>query len=83
MERRNPKFNPEAKIIRLLGPGVIELTNARSAKAAMESKFMFCFVLVMSGVDLWWRRKSFSNKNGCHHAQCKSEGHLIDGFTQY
>jgi hypothetical protein len=41
MERRNPKFKPEAKIIRLLGPGVIELTNAKSAKATIESKFMF------------------------------------------
>jgi hypothetical protein len=32
-ERRRPKFTPEAKIMVLLGPGVMELTSANKAAA--------------------------------------------------
>lgn len=38
--RRNPKFAPDAISIRLLGPGVAELTNAKTASAVSVSKFM-------------------------------------------
>ena len=36
-ERRSPKFTPEAKIIVLLGPGVMELTSANKAAAMKRS----------------------------------------------
>ncbi|MCY1314300.1 hypothetical protein D3C80_1721070 [compost metagenome] len=37
IERRTPKFTPEANSMVLLGPGVIEDTKANSTKAVIRS----------------------------------------------
>lgn len=38
--RRTPKFTPEASSIMLLGPGVTEVTKAKSTKASSRSRLM-------------------------------------------
>ncbi|MNG20302.1 hypothetical protein D3C84_1045450 [compost metagenome] len=48
IERRTPKFTPEASNMVLLGPGVIEDTKANSTKAVIRS-----IELSMAGIQIF------------------------------